>query len=143
MNTAGNAWRSRSGETSRLRMSWKSLRNNFSRKAFRSISGLTTDQSLPQRRFVSGWKNLKSRICSSNPAVPGRTGYNESFNGKLRDELLNVEIFTSLKGAQILTEKWRREYNESRPHSALNYQLPAPLALLPKGQGHTPVRLTY
>ena len=77
------------------------------------------------------------------PGSPWENGYNESFNGKLRDELLNGEIFTSLKEAQILTERWRREYNEFRPHSALNYQLPAPLALLPKGQGHTPVRLTY
>ena len=59
------------------------------------------------------------------PGSPWENGYNESFNGKLRDELLNGEIFTSLKEAQILTEKWRREYNEFRPPSALNYQLPA------------------
>ena len=59
------------------------------------------------------------------PGSPWENGYNESFNGKLRDELLNGEIFTSLKEAQILTERWRREYNEFRPHSALNYQLPA------------------
>ena len=62
---------------------------------------------------------------------------------RLRDELLNGEIFTSLKEAQILTERWRREYNEFRPHSALNYQPPAPPAVLPEVQGHTPVRLTY
>ena len=77
------------------------------------------------------------------PGSPWENGYNESFNGKLRDELLNGEIFASLKEAQILTERWRREYNEFRPHSALNYQPPAPPAVLPEVQGHTPVRLTY
>jgi len=77
------------------------------------------------------------------PGSPWENGYNESFNGKLRDELLNGEIFTSLKEAQILTERWRREYNEFRPHSALNYQPPAPSAVLPMGQSQTPLRLTY
>ena len=77
------------------------------------------------------------------PGSPWENGYNESFNGKLRDELLNGEILTSLKEAQILTERWRREYNEFRPHSALNYQPPAPSAVLPMGQSQTPLRLTY
>ena len=54
------------------------------------------------------------------PVSPWENGYNESFNGKLRDELLNGEIFTSLKEAQILTERWRREYLEFRPYSAVN-----------------------
>jgi len=76
------------------------------------------------------------------PGSPWENGYNESFNGKLRGELLNGEIFTSLKEAQILMERWRREYNGFRPHSALNYQPPAPSAVLPKGQGHTLFRLT-
>ena len=57
-------------------------------------------------------------------------GYCESFNGKLRDELLNREVFYSLKEVQILTEKWRREYNEIRPHSSLGYRPPAPEAIL-------------
>ncbi|SVD31640.1 uncharacterized protein METZ01_LOCUS384494 [marine metagenome] len=61
---------------------------------------------------------------------------------QLRNELLNGEIFTSLKEAQILTERWRREYNEFRPHSALNYQPPTPSAVLPKVQSHLHVRLT-
>jgi transposase InsO family protein len=47
---------------------------------------------------------------------PGENGCNESFNGKLRDELLNGEIFYTLKEAQILIERWRREYNTVRPH---------------------------
>ena len=54
---------------------------------------------------------------SVGPGSPWENGSNESFNGKLRDELLNGEIFYSLKEVQILTERWRREYNTIRPHS--------------------------
>ena len=57
---------------------------------------------------------------------PWENGYNESFNGKLSDELLNREIFYSLKEVEILTEQWRREYNTIRPHSSLGYRPPAP-----------------
>lgn len=60
------------------------------------------------------------------PGSPWENGYCESFNGKLRDELLNGEVFYSLKEVQILTEKWRREYNTVRPHSSLGYRPPAP-----------------
>jgi len=56
--------------------------------------------------------------------------YIESFNGKLRDELLNREVFTTLAEARVLIEQWRREYNELRPHSALGYRPPAPEAIL-------------
>ena len=55
----------------------------------------------------------------------------ESFNGKLRDELLNVEIFNSLREAQIMIESWRRHYNTIRPHSALGYRPPAPEIIVP------------
>ena len=55
----------------------------------------------------------------------------ESFNGKLRDELLDREIFYTLTEAKILIERWRREYNTVRPHSALGYRPPAPAALSP------------
>ena len=64
------------------------------------------------------------------PGSPWENGYIESFNGKMRDELLNGEIFYSLKEAQILIEQWRREYNTVRPHSALGYRPPAPEAIL-------------
>jgi transposase InsO family protein len=64
------------------------------------------------------------------PGSPWENGYNESFNGKLRDELLNREIFYSLKEAQILIEQWRRHYNELRPHSSLGYRPPAPQAIV-------------
>jgi putative transposase len=59
---------------------------------------------------------------------PWENGYCESFNGKLRDECLNGEIFYSLKEAQIVIESWRVEYNTERPHSALGYRPPAPVA---------------
>lgn len=60
------------------------------------------------------------------PGSPWENGYNESFNGKLRDELLNGEIFYTLREAQILIERWRTHYNTFRPHSALGYRPPAP-----------------
>jgi transposase InsO family protein len=67
------------------------------------------------------------------PGSPWENGYNESFNGKLRDELLNREIFYTLKEAQVLIEQWRQHYNTIRPHSALNYRPPAPEAVLARG----------
>ena len=63
------------------------------------------------------------------PGSPWENGYVESFNGKLRDEGLNPEICTTLMEAQILIERWRREYNQVRPHSALGYRPPAPESL--------------
>jgi len=65
------------------------------------------------------------------PGSPWENGYIESFNGKLRDELLNREIFTTLKEAKVLIGWWRKEYNEFRPHSAKGYQPPAPVTILP------------
>ncbi|TXN21354.1 integrase core domain-containing protein, partial [Methylobacterium sp. WL19] len=53
-------------------------------------------------------------------------GYCESFNAKLRDELLNGEVFYTLKEASVVIEQWRRHYNSIRPHSSLGYQPPAP-----------------
>jgi transposase InsO family protein len=66
------------------------------------------------------------------PGSPWENGHNESFNGKLRDELLNGEIFYSLKEVQILTERWRREYNTIRPHSSLGYRPPVPEEIMPR-----------
>ena len=67
------------------------------------------------------------------PGSPWENGYRESFNGKLRDECLNGEIFYSLKEAQIVIENWRVQYNTKRPHSALGYRPPAPAACSPRG----------
>jgi len=64
------------------------------------------------------------------PGSPWENGYCESFNSKLRDELLKGEIFYTLKEAQIVIENWRRHYNTARPHSSLGYKPPAPAAVL-------------
>ena len=80
-------------------------------------------------------KTLKDWLSKLNvgtayiePGSPWENGYNESFNGRLRDELLNGEVFYTLKEAQIIIEDWRRHYNHVRPHSSLGYKPPAPLA---------------
>ncbi len=65
------------------------------------------------------------------PGSPWENGYNESFNGTLRRELLDREVFDTLLEAQILIEHWRREYNEVRPQSSLGYRPPAPEAIIP------------
>jgi len=65
------------------------------------------------------------------PGSPWENGYIESFNGKLRDELLNLEVFNTLKEAKVLIEQWRQEYNHIRPHSSLGYRPPAPEAKIP------------
>ena len=65
------------------------------------------------------------------PGSPWENGYIESFNGKLRDELLNREIFTTLTEAKVLIEQWRKEYNQVRPHSSLGYRPPAPETKIP------------
>ena len=64
------------------------------------------------------------------PGSPWENGYIESFNGKLRDELLNGEIFYTVHEAKVLAEMWRRHYNQVRPHSSLGYRPPAPEAVL-------------
>jgi putative transposase len=64
------------------------------------------------------------------PGSPWENGYNESFNGKLRDEVLSREIFYTLKEAQVIIERWRQEYNIYRPHSSLGYRPPVPEAVL-------------
>jgi len=76
----------------------------------------------------------KSPLSVAEQRLPGNAwenGYNESFNSKLRDELLNAEIFTTLYEAQVLIERWRRHYNAVRPHSSLGYRPPAPETVLP------------
>jgi transposase InsO family protein len=74
---------------------------------------------------------LRVKTLFIEPGSPWENGYIESFNGKLRDELLNREIFTTLTEAKILIEQWRKEYNHIRPHSSLGYRPPAPEARMP------------
>jgi len=82
-------------------------------------------------KAVRKWlSNIGVKTLFIEPGSPWENGYIESFNGKLRDELLNREIFTTLGEAKVLIEQWRREYNQIRPHSSLGYRPPAPETIL-------------
>ena len=97
-------------------------------------------------KAVRGWlANLGVKTLFIEPGSPWENGYVESFNGKLRDELLNGELFYTLKEAQILIENWRREYNHLRPHSSLGGRPPAPETIVWPGfslKDHAPPALT-
>jgi transposase InsO family protein len=83
-------------------------------------------------KAIRSWlAKLSVKTLFVEPGSPWENGYIESFNGKLRDELLNREIFTTLMEAKVLTEQWRQEYNQVRPHSSLGYRPPAPEAMIP------------
>jgi transposase InsO family protein len=87
-------------------------------------------------KAVRGWlERLEVRTLFIEPGSPWENGYIESFNGKLRDELLNRELFMTLREAQVLVERWRQEYNQVRPHSSLGYRPPAPEAIEPRPLG--------
>ena len=75
--------------------------------------------------------SLEVKTLFIEPGSPWENGYIESFNGRLRDELLNGEIFYTLNEAKVILESWRKEYNHVRPHSSLGYRVPVPLATLP------------
>ncbi len=80
---------------------------------------------------VQNWLgHLQVKPLFIEPGSPWENGYIESFNGKMRDELLNREIFYTLLEAQTLIEGWRKEYNHLRPHSSLGYRPPVPQAWL-------------
>ena len=83
-------------------------------------------------RAVRRWlQEVGTQTLFIEPGSPWENGYIESFNGKMRDELLRREIFDTLLEAQVLVQQWRREYNHRRPHSALGYRPPAPEVVLP------------
>jgi len=82
-------------------------------------------------KAIRKWLNrVGVKILFIEPGSPWENGYIESFNGKLRDKLLNREIFTTLEEAKVLIQQWRREYNGVRPHSSLGYRPPAPETIL-------------
>ena len=92
---------------------------------------------MPKRRYATeeiirklrAWLGrVGSKTLYITPACPWENGYCESCIGKLRNELLNGEIFYTLREAQVLIEQWRLHYNRIRPHSALGYRPPAPEA---------------
>ena len=87
-------------------------------------------------KVVRQWlENLGVKTLYIQPGSPWENGYIESFNGKLRDELLNGEVFDTLWEAKVLIERWRNEYNQFRPHSSLGYRPPAPETIEPLTSG--------
>ena len=84
---------------------------------------------------VRGWiRAVRAQTAYIEPGSPWENGYCESFNARFRDELLNGEVFYSLREAQIIIEQWRKHYNTRRPHSALGYRPPAPESIVPIDQ---------
>lgn len=78
-------------------------------------------------KILQEWlQKLNVKTAYITPGSPWENGFNERFNGSLRDECLNGESFQSLKEAKVIIEQWRNHYNHVRPHSALGYQSPAP-----------------
>ena len=83
-------------------------------------------------KSIQQWLAEESiRTLYIEPGSPWENGYCESFNSKLRDELLAREVFYDLREAQVLIENWRLFYNTARPHSSLGYKPPAPRTILP------------
>ena len=77
--------------------------------------------------MVREWlQRLGVKTLFIEPGSPWENGYIESFNGKMRDELLNGEIFDTILEARVIIERWRKTYNTIRPHSSLGYRPPAP-----------------
>ena len=100
-------------------------------EGFRNTFVPITGQSLSPNSCASGWQRWGTGTLYIEPGSPWENGFCESFNGKLRDECLNGEIFYSLKEAQIVIQGWRKQYNTVRPHSALGYRPPPPGAYIP------------
>ena len=97
------------------------------------LDGLRGEDSIAEA--LRDWiRDVGAKTAYIEPGSPWENGYCESFNGRMRDELLNGEIFYSLREAQIIIEKWRNHYNTKRPHSALGYRPPAPEAIVPMDQ---------
>ena len=83
-------------------------------------------------RKVRGWlERLGVQTVYIEPRNPWENGYIESFNGKMRDELLNREVIDTIVEAKVLVERWRLDYNHIRPHSSLGYRPPAPEVKIP------------
>lgn len=83
------------------------------------------------KKLVKWLKDLEVGPLFIQPGSPWENGYVESFNGKMRDQFLNGEIFYSLFEAKVLIERWRVHYNTIRPHSSLNGKPPAPKTIQP------------
>jgi len=100
---------------------------------FRSVPEHIRSDNGPEftAKAIRRWLNrLEVNTLFIERGSPWENGYIESFNGKLRDELLNREVFTTLTEAKVLIEEWHKEYNQVRPHSALGYRPPAPEVIM-------------
>jgi putative transposase len=118
-----------------------------SEEVMETLSDLFVQRGLPQylrsdngpefvARTLRAWlARLEVQTLYIEPGSPWENGYIESFNGKLRDELLNLELFDTLYEAQVLVECWRVDYNTRRPHSSLSYRPPTPEAFQPLSVG--------
>jgi transposase InsO family protein len=86
-------------------------------------------------KILQDWLNKRLNVKTAfiTPGSPWENGYNESFNGRFRDEFLNQEVLYSLEEARVLTDQWRYHYNHIRPHTSLGYKPPAPLATSKEG----------
>ena len=106
----------------------------FSLFIFRAIPDHIRSDNGPEfiAQAIRRWLNrLGVKTLFIEPGSPWENGYIESFNGKLRDELLNRETFYTLIEAKVLIEQWRMEYNQVRPNGSLNYRPPAREARMP------------
>jgi putative transposase len=127
----------------------RSRRRLNSQNVFEVLADAMIEHGIPEhirsdndQEFMA--KDLRRWLLSSGaktlyiePGSPWENGYCESFNSKLLDELLNEEIFYSLKEFQVLAERWRVHYNTVRPHSSLGYRPPAPAAWqMENNKGH-------
>ncbi|WP_333824632.1 IS3 family transposase [Pinisolibacter sp.] len=92
-------------------------------------------------KIVRDWITaVGAKTAYITPGSPWENGFVESFNARLRDELLDGEIFYSLAEAKIVVESWRRHYNTERPHGSLGYKPPAPEVFIPTAPGRTPTQ---
>lgn len=110
------------------------------RRARRALDRIASERGLPEAivldngpefrgRALAAWSEERGvRLQFIQPGKPAQNAYAESFNGRLRDECLNANWFTSLSDARRKIEAWRQDYNQQRPHSSLNYLPPAEFA---------------
>lgn len=130
-------------EFTRESLAIKIARRLTSKEVIETLGELFLERGVPEHvrsdngsEFIAAevrlwFQKLELKPLFITPGSPWENGYIESFNGKLRDELLNGEIFYSLKEAQVMIERWRKHYNTKRPHSALGYRPPAPETFSP------------
>ena len=141
-------------EYSRECLAIRAGRSIRSSDVIETLTGLMTTRGVPGHirsdngpeftaRAIRQWlADVGAKTLYIEPGSPWENGYIESFNGKLRDELLDREIFYTMEEVKVLTAQYRQIYNQVRPHSSLGYRPPAPETILPTGPFPVPVGLT-